>query len=80
MLTDWKVTRMDKTELQIAQEVLQGKWGAGEERKNRINKAGYDYNTVQSFVNRMVETGLPIKEVHLNRKECSGAVIYVEVG
>lgn len=71
---------MDKTEVEIANEVMQGKWGAGDERKRRINAAGYDYNTVQSYVNRMIETGLPIKEVHLNRKECCAAVIYVEVG
>ncbi len=40
-----------KTNAQVAQEVLQGKWGNGEERKQRLAAAGYDYNAVQSIVN-----------------------------
>lgn len=40
-----------KTNAQVAQEVLQGKWGNGEERKQRLAAAGYDYNAVQAIVN-----------------------------
>lgn len=36
----------------IAQEVINGAWGNGEDRKNRLNSAGYDYNTIQSIVNQ----------------------------
>lgn len=39
---------------EIAQEVLQGKWGNGEERKNRLRAAGYDPTSVQAEVNRLV--------------------------
>ena len=43
-----------KTVSEVAQEVLQGKWGNGQERKNRLTQAGYDYNTVQAEVNKLV--------------------------
>lgn len=35
----------------IAQEVIDGKWGNGEERKKRLINAGYDYDQVQQRVN-----------------------------
>lgn len=35
----------------IVNEVLSGKWGNGEDRKIRLNNAGYDYNAVQKLVN-----------------------------
>jgi lysozyme len=40
----------------IAREVLAGKWGNGTDRKNRLTKAGYDYNKVQAAVNKLVKT------------------------
>ena len=40
-----------KTIKQLAQEVIQGKWGAGEERKKKLTDAGYDYAKVQGQVN-----------------------------
>ena len=39
---------------EIAKEVLQGKWGNGYTRKKALEKAGYNYNEVQSAVNRMM--------------------------
>ena len=39
---------------ELAREVIAGKWGNGEERKKRINEAGYDYNLVQKRVNELV--------------------------
>ncbi|QRG86365.1 N-acetylmuramoyl-L-alanine amidase [Bulleidia sp. zg-1006] len=39
---------------QIAREVIQGKWGNGAERKERLTKAGYDYNAVQRRVNQLL--------------------------
>lgn len=38
---------------ELAREVLQGKWGNGEERKKRLEAAGYDYAAVQKKVNRL---------------------------
>ena len=39
----------------IAQEVLDGKWGSGDTRKSKLEKAGYDYNKVQAKVNELIE-------------------------
>lgn len=36
----------------IAQEVIAGKWGNGEDRMRRLHAAGYDFETVQREVNR----------------------------
>lgn len=37
----------------VAKEVLAGAWGNGDERKNRLTAAGYDYAAVQAEVNRL---------------------------
>lgn len=39
---------------EIAKEVIQGKWGNGEDRKNRLRQAGYNYTAVQDKVNQIV--------------------------
>ena len=38
---------------ELAKEVLEGKWGNGQERKDRLTEAGYDYNAVQNRVNEL---------------------------
>lgn len=40
---------------EIAREVIQGKWGNGVDRKNRLTNAGYDYNAVQKRVNELMK-------------------------
>ena len=40
---------------EIAREVIQGKWGNGADRKNRLANAGYDYNAVQKYVNELMK-------------------------
>lgn len=42
-----------KSNEEIAQEVLNGKWGNGEERKQKLAAAGYDYSAVQKIVNEL---------------------------
>ncbi len=39
---------------ELAKEVIQGKWGAGDARKQKLTAAGYDYSAVQSRVNEML--------------------------
>lgn len=39
---------------QIAEEVIAGQWGNGDDRKKRLTDAGYDYNAVQDIVNKKV--------------------------
>ncbi len=41
-----------KSDEEIAQEVINGGWGNGADRKNRLTAAGYDYNTIQGIVNQ----------------------------
>ena len=40
-----------KSEDEIVDEILEGKWGNGEERKSALTNAGYDYNSIQSKIN-----------------------------
>ena len=40
---------------EIAREVIDGRWGNGEDRKTRLTKAGYDYATVQKRVNALLK-------------------------
>lgn len=41
-----------KSNQDIAREVRQGKRGTGQDRRDRLTEAGYDYNAVQQQVNR----------------------------
>lgn len=49
---EYKVVKKSVDE--IAKEVIDGKWGNGADRKNRLNAAGYDYNAIQARVNALV--------------------------
>lgn len=44
-----------KTVDDIAKEVIQGKWGNGSERKEKLMAAGYDYSAIQKRVNEMLK-------------------------
>ena len=39
---------------ELANEVISGKWGNGEDRKNRLTSAGYNYQEVQNRVNQIL--------------------------
>lgn len=43
-----------KTVEEIACEVIRGKWGNSEERREKITAAGYDYDEVQKIVNKLL--------------------------
>ena len=47
-------TESTKSVDELAQEVIAGKWGNGQERKDKLTAAGYDYNVVQSKVNELL--------------------------
>lgn len=59
-----KPTPQKKTVEQLAREVLQGLWGNGGERKNRLTSAGYDYNAVQKRVNELCGAKKPTTVYH----------------
>ena len=46
--------RSEKTVTELAEEVIRGEWGNGEERRSRLTAAGYDYAAVQRRVNEML--------------------------
>ena len=50
-----KNTTAKKTVLELAKEVIAGKWGNGRDRKNRLTAAGYDYTAVQNKVNELLK-------------------------
>ena len=53
-------TPTKKSNAEISDEVIAGKWGNGAERKDKLIKAGYNYSEIQSIVNAKV--GAPAKK------------------
>lgn len=51
-----------KSNAVIVKEVLQGAWGNGEDRKNRLTNAGYDYSAIMAIINKG-EKPAPVKPV-----------------
>ena len=54
---EWYAKHTDKklkSVTAVAQEVVDGKWGNGNERKSRLTAAGYNYAEVQAKVNSML--------------------------
>lgn len=49
------VPKNKKTITQVAKEVIDGKWGDGDERKKRLSSAGYSYSEVQKKVNELLK-------------------------
>lgn len=45
----------NKSAEDIAKEVIQGKWGSGNDRRQRLTAAGYNYKEVQTLVNQMLK-------------------------
>jgi len=45
---------------EIAKEVIRGKWGNGQERKDKLAAAGYDYAEVQAKVNELLGGKAPV--------------------
>lgn len=53
--TKAKKVAIKKSVDELAREVINGKWGNGEERKRKLKAAGYDYTIVQKRVNEMLK-------------------------
>ena len=51
---DIDVSDLGKTNEQVAEEVLDGKWGNGQVRINRLTASGYDVTLVQQIVNQLI--------------------------
>ena len=48
---------------ELSREVIAGNWGNGEDRKQRLKAAGYDYSAVQAKVNEVMGTKTPTKSI-----------------
>ena len=72
-LTTTKLEEKKSNEV-IAQEVIQGKWGNGADRKARLAAAGYDYSVIQARVNELVN-GQPQKPVNKSVESVAKEVI-----
>ena len=48
-------TSSTKSVDEIAKEVIRGDWGNGEERKQKLTAAGYDYSVIQKKVNEILK-------------------------
>ena len=46
--------KLQKSVTEVAKEVIAGKWGNGETRKQKLKAAGYDYAAVQKKVNELL--------------------------
>lgn len=51
---DEEIPSISNSNEEVAREVIQGIWGNGEERVDRLTDAGYDANYIQEIVNRML--------------------------
>jgi len=54
LIDEDKAASKKKTVSQLAAEVIDGKWGTGAARVERLTKAGYNASTVQKEVNRLL--------------------------
>ena len=50
-----KAASATKSVEELAREVINGKWGNGADRKNRLQAVGYDYSAVQRRVNELLK-------------------------
>lgn len=61
---------------QLAKEVIVGNWGNGEDRKNRLSSADYDYNAVHARVNTLMECNPTVKISEGDKVKVINAVSY----
>ncbi len=77
---------MTKTEKEIALEVIDGKWGNGDERIVKLTNAGYNASSIQRLVNQILKENIvteePVKEkpkeiteITIDLKKCGALII-----
>lgn len=69
-----KNNNIKKSNEAIAQEVLEGKWGNGAERKKKLTKAGYDYDAIQKIVNDMLQDNGDVQYYTVKSGDTLGAI------
>ena len=68
---------MMKTNEEVAQEVLDGKWGNGDERIVKLTNAGYNASAIQRIVNQMLKDNMVTDEPEV--KENTKQILEVTV-
>ena len=83
-----------KSNLDVAKEILEGKWGNGADRKKKLTEAGYNSEDVQGIVNALLNDtqfepveedtvievkGTEIMEIELNLNEYKGIKLTFKV-
>ena len=63
--SDKKPEYPKKSLTEIAGEVINGQWGNGNDRKTRLERAGYDYESVQAIVNARLNQKEPTYQTAL---------------
>lgn len=53
-----------KSDEQLADEVIAGQWGDGDDRRNRLAQAGYDPDAVQAIVNAKLGASAPAQQTY----------------
>ena len=66
-----------KTNEEVAQEVLDGKWGNGDERIVKLTNAGYNASAIQRIVNQMLKDNMVTDEPEV--KENTKQILEVTV-
>lgn len=65
----------EKTAYEVANEVIAGKWGSGQERKEKLTNAGYDYSSIQKLVNELLSSEKTTQSGALTFKETASVGI-----
>lgn len=60
-----------KSDDEIANEVLLGRWGNGNDRKRKLAQAGYNYNVIQNLVNKKINVSKAVYHVVLKGENLS---------
>ena len=68
-LLSGQAVKPSKSVAEVAKEVVAGKWGNGQDRINRLKAAGYNPDTIQAEVNRIVGSGASKKSEDVIAKE-----------
>lgn len=53
-ITQYKLNKIKDNDLLVAFDVIKGLYGNGSERKEKLEKLGYNYNKIQEMVNRII--------------------------
>lgn len=63
-----------KSNEEVANDVIKGLYGVGEERKKKLTEAGYDYKTIQDIVNKKLEKPANVKPKKSNEEVANDVI------